>query len=80
MEIEEITKKKFQWYVRQGSIFDQMSWRLRPEHIQANGPMTKEDLEWLCYHFYVYGVSDSFEIKDTYQKTLANENAQRSKS
>ena len=64
MELEEITKQEFQTYTRSGSIFDQMSWRLRPENIAENGVLSKADLEWLCYHFYVYGVADSNKIKE----------------
>ncbi len=69
MSVEDTTRQKFEWYTRDGSIFDQFSWRLRPDHIEANGMMSRDDLKNLCWHFYVYGVADSTEIK---QKVLAD--------
>lgn len=64
MELEEITKQKFEEYTQKGSVFDQISWRLRPDHIAENGMMTRDELKNLCWHFYVYGVSDSSKIKE----------------
>lgn len=68
MSIEEITKREFENYLRKGSIFDQISWRLRPEHIQENGLMTIEDLKFLCWHFYVWGVSDFMKIQEAHER------------
>lgn len=64
MELEEITKEVFEAYTQKGSYFDQISWRLRPEHIKENGLLTQKQLKDLCWHFYVYGVSDSDKIKE----------------
>lgn len=80
-ETEKVVKREFETYIKTGSKFDQISWKLRPDHIEANGLLTREQLVELCFNFYLYGITDSSKIKEQlvdeclYNKTSKDESS-----